>query len=252
MALAAPPCGSPERLRSSRSRCSRSRNGRGRVHRHHLVHGVAEQEGAIERRHPRLRRAAGSRRSGSRSGSGTAELTRTTGGWCRSGGATSRRAATAASGCRGTVATVWPPANTCSDADTRVPRASGAISRGCTSIAVLRSPDSPRGSVTYRSSVHADIDRRGSRPSRPRAVASSVAALDHQLGVVEGEAVVEQRGAGVLARLDARRTQHHRHQAHAVAQRRGHQAEAGRIGMAGLQAVDARIASPAGRCGSAA
>ncbi len=88
--------------------------------------------------------------------------------------------------------------------------------------------------------VDADVDRR-CRGLPHRGGGERGAAFDHELGVVEGEAVIEERGAGILARLHAGRSQHHRDQPHAVAQRGGHQAEARRIGVAGLQAVDGRV-----------
>ena len=67
-------------------------------------------------------------------------------------------------------------------------------------------------------------------------------AFDHELGVVEREPIVEERGAGKLARLHAGGAHDHGDETHAVAQRRGDQAKARRIGVAGLQAVDRGVA----------
>ena len=62
------------------------------------------------------------------------------------------------------------------------------------------------------------------------------------VGLVEAEAVVEQCLAGRGARFLAPGAQHHGDQAHAVALCRGHQAVAGRFGMAGLDTVHRRVA----------
>src|SRR5262249_32650426 len=59
--------------------------------------------------------------------------------------------------------------------------------------------------------------------------------------LVEGVAVVQQRGARILASLDVLRAQHYSDQTHILAQCRGDQAIAGAVGMAGLHAIHGAV-----------
>ena len=114
-------------------------------------------------------------------------------------------------------------------------RCAGSSNSACTL------PMWPRWPVTYRSSCSARPDL-GCAPFQTRAVVSGWPAAVDALRLVEVEAVVEQRCARVLARLHRVGAEHHRDQPHAVALRRGDQAVARGLGVAGLDAVHRRVA----------
>ena len=120
------------------------------------------------------------------------------------------------------------------------PVLSGAINFGWSWIEVVRAAEPSRGTVTYRSrEMPTPIG--DSAAFHTFVIASFACALRDQLGVVECEAVVQQRGARALASLVLLAAQNHGDEPHAVAQRRGHEAIAGCLGVTGLQSVDGLV-----------
>ena len=149
-------------------------------------------------------------------------------------------AATGSSAISGYSPSGLPSKRDAQHADALVPCASGAISGCCDTSSALSFSASPFGTVTNRSLFDADLHRvRRALPHLERF--HRLAAVVELHAVEELEAPVEQLERLLRARRFGGRAEQHREQAPLAAARGGDQAVARGLGVAGLDAVDARV-----------